>query len=299
MVNKLVKKSAFAEMAGVSNAAITKACKPGAALAAAMVGKQINAIHPAAVEYLNKQNDVQAKTLGDGTDAKHDEALQWCQSSGRWTVAGIHEAIGISKERARRLLAIFKADGLIPVGKVRSTTPIPQTPKKAPPPPATVEQPTARVISGQEAKRQTKKEEALERLGEGTTLHEIPENITMFADMTLRELIQRFGTDTAFLDFLKAVKTIEDINDRRIKNAEARGELVSRKLVKVAIIDPINSAHTKLLTDGAKTIARRVVAMTGSGRTLEECEAFVVDQLSSFIRPVKSKVARVVQELDQ
>jgi len=123
-------------------------------------------------------------------------------------------------------------------------------------------------------------------------IHDIPEDIRDFADMTLRELIQRFGTDVAFLDWLNATKRIEDINEKRLKNAATQGELVSRTLVKTGIIDPIEGAHLKLLTDGAKTIALRVTAMHSAGLQLPDIENFVSDQISSFIRPMKAKIKR-------
>lgn len=123
---------------------------------------------------------------------------------------------------------------------------------------------------------------------------EIPDDILMFADMSLRDLINQFGTDTRFLDWLRATKEIEIINEKRLKNAQTKGELVSRELIKNGVIDPINSAHIKMLTDGSKTIARRSVAMHESGRKLDEIEKFVVDQISSFIKPMKAKIARTL-----
>jgi len=121
---------------------------------------------------------------------------------------------------------------------------------------------------------------------------EVPENIEEFADMSLRDIIDKFGTDVRFLDWLKATKEIEIINEKRIKNAISKNELVSRELVKFGIIDPIDSTFTKLLTDGSKTIARRATAMQDSGRSLADIEDFVKDQIASFIRPMKAKIKR-------
>jgi hypothetical protein len=115
--------------------------------------------------------------------------------------------------------------------------------------------------------------------------------------MTLRELITRFGTDVRFVDWLKATQSIEAINEKRLKNAQTKGELVSRHLVKIAIIEPIESAHIKLMTDGAKTIARRAAAMAQAGKPVAEIEAFAVDQISSFIKPVKAKVDRALRNV--
>lgn len=110
--------------------------------------------------------------------------------------------------------------------------------------------------------------------------------------LTLAEILERHGTSGQFKTFVDAKKTIVDVQTRVVKLAQLEGTLVSRDLVKVGVIDPIDAAHRKLLTDGAKTIARRVTAMNSGGRPLEDCEDFVKDQIASFIRPMKAKVAR-------
>ena len=178
---------------------------------------------------------------------------------------------------------------------------IPEKPKTVDSPPPPPNEPKPR---GQAAVKQNKKNVALaraaaaatpgEELETGSVIHEVPEDIEAFADMTLRELIQRFGTDTAFVDWLKATKEIEYINEKRLKNAQTQGELVSRELVKIGIIEPIDAAHIKLLTDGAKTITRRVTAMHSAERELDDIEKFVKDQITSFIRPLKAKVKRAL-----
>ncbi len=160
------------------------------------------------------------------------------------------------------------------------------------PPPPVEEKPHKR---GYAARNQTKKQNREPITDPEDMLHSIPEDIRAFADMSLRDLVHRFGTDVAFLDWLKATKAIEDINEKRLKNAQTRGELVSRHLMKIGVIEPIDAAHIKLLTDGAKTIARRVTAMTAAGKSVEDCEKFVADQMTSFIRPIKAKVARALK----
>jgi len=127
---------------------------------------------------------------------------------------------------------------------------------------------------------------------------DIPDDVRVFLDWTLRDLIDKFGTDIRFETWLKATASIETINEKRLKNAATRGELVSRDLVKVGVIDQVNAAHLKLLTDGARTIARRAAAMTGAGRTPDEIEKFVVDQIGSFIKPMKAKIIRALANAD-
>lgn len=125
---------------------------------------------------------------------------------------------------------------------------------------------------------------------------EIPANIEAFADMTLRDLIHRFGTDVRFLDWLKATKEIELIAERRIKNATASGRLITRDLVARGVIDPFNSAHLRLMSDGAKSIAGAVVAKHMAGAESVEIERYVSDVIGSFLKPVKTKVAQALRQ---
>lgn len=300
MVKKLVKKSEFAKLAGVSGAAVTKACKPGGSLAKALEGKRIDAAHPVAAAYIAEKtgtveltSDVAptlimdkktAAQLGLGPSTKKKAATKKTKSktvvkpepnedpllataaklykeTGRTGVTFYQQNLKVGYNRAVRIRDAVLADAP------------PRPPRQpAPPPPTT-----------------NPEDELLE----------IPEDIQAFADMTLRQLVEKFGTATRFLDWLNATKRIEDINEKRLKNAQTRGELVSRQLVKVGILDPVDTAHRKLLTDGAKTIARRVTAKNAAGDSLESVEEFVVDQLSSFIRPMKAQVSRIVKRIDK
>jgi hypothetical protein len=270
MVKELVSKAEFARMAGVTAAAITKAMKNR--ITCAVEGTRIDAAHPDAAAYLKEKTN-QPTEAATGIDPLYEQAVAHCGNSGRYTASSIQRGLKIGYNRACHILATMKGAGMIP-GEDNTTDvePKPVKPIKqkavAPPPPITDPE---------------------------DMLHSIPEDIREFADMSLRDLVHRFGTTTAFKDWLAATKMIEDINKKRLENAKTQGELVSRYLVKIGIIEPIDAAHIKLLTDGAKTIARRVTAMTAAGKSVEDCEKFVADQITSFIRPVKAKVARALK----
>ena len=212
MTKRLIKKIEFAEQAGVSRAAVTKACDR--ALAAAVVGKLIDIDHPDAVAYIRSK-----QTKKTAPPAKKP-----------------------SKPRA--------------TAKPKTVV--------APEPP---------------------EEEEASHFSEDDEIKDV-------LHLTLAEIVERHGTSGQFKIWLDAKKTIVDVQTRIVKLAQLEGVLVSRDLIKVGVIDPIDAAHRKLLTDGAKTIARRVTAMNSGGRPLEDCEAFVKDQIASFIRPMKAKISR-------
>ncbi len=150
-----------------------------------------------------------------------------------------------------------------------------------------------RTVKGNESVRINKKSESIDNLSQ--QVYDEPGDINNFIDMTLREIITRFGTDIGFVDWLKATKAIEDIHEKRLKNAVTKGDLVNRRLVKIGVIDVINGAHVKLLLDGSRTIAKRVATMQKTGESIANMESFVRDQITSFIKPVKAKITRTLK----
>lgn len=278
MTKGIISRAEFSRRCGVNQSMITRACAKK--LKKAVVGKRIDASHPDAEAYLKRQELAHTQPVAEGLDPLYEKAIELCRITGRWNHTSLRKPLAVGAERALRIFKTMEAAGVIP-------SPEDQTPSTVTEPP--VEKP---VVKGYAARNTTKKQASLDALNSGGVIHDIPEDIRDFADMTLRELIQRFGTDVAFLDWLNATKRIEDINEKRLKNAATQGDLVSRQLVKTGIIDPIESAHLKLLTDGSKTIARRVTAMHSAGRDLADIENFVSDQISSFIRPMKAKIKR-------
>lgn len=236
---ELLTKSDFAKLAGVTAAAITKACKPGNGLAKATVGggvrMRVDPNHPAAVAYLDDRIQKGPRitvSVNGGEDIPYDEYLEQAEGTLKPTGAG-------AAKESRKRVSQYNID------------------------PA-----------------------------------DVPDNMQDFADMTIRDVVFKFGTDYRMVDYLRALKEIETIDANRVKNAKARGELVHRDLITRGVLDPIDSAHRKMLTDGAKTIARRAVAMIGAGRDADELEKFIAEQLSSFIRPAKAIIKRALENVD-
>lgn len=233
MGKKLVSRVKFAESCGVNPSAVTRACAPGKALAAACEGKRIDANHPDALTYRRKRQE-----------------------------AAVAAELGVSAAKARKIAE--RVSPAVPA----EPTPWPSAP--APPPAPTAAPPIPEA-------------------------DEVPPEIAAFADMTLRELIRRHGTDIRFLDWLKALKEIEIIQEKRLRNAERSGELVSVQLVRDGVIDVFNTAHLRIMGDGAKKIASGVKSKALAGATTQELQDFVADVLASFLNPVKNKVVRTLR----
>lgn len=286
-MQKLLSKSKFAEAAGVNPSTITRIC--GTLLKAAVVGKQVDAAHPDAVKYLQDRERDQTPAAATGLDPLYEEVVKSCAESGKYSISSVQRKCRIGYNRAAKIVEVMKVNGLIPD---KNAPPIPVvTIEQVEAAAAALEQAKKPHVRGHTAAKEARKREAAQE----DEIIEIPEDIQEFADMTLRDLVDKFGTDARFVDWLSATQKIEAINEKRLKNATTQGTLVSRDLVRVGIIEPIDAAHIKLLTDGAKTIARRSTAMHSAGRPLDDIEKFVAEQITSFIRPVKSKVARALK----
>lgn len=267
-VKILESRSKFAKRAGVSAAAITKACTT--VLKPATVGKYVDVAHPAAINYLKRDDDVTTKMSVTGIDNMYDEAVAHCHKIKKISVSAIRQEFKIGYVRAKKIVDMMEIAGVV-IDPDAAPPPPPKPKKKTapPPPPASVDA--------------------------DKTYCEIPEDIQTFVDMTLRELITRYGTDTRFVDWLRAAKLIEEINDKRLKNASAKNELISKSLVQKNVIDVFNAAHLKLMKDGAKSIAAGAVSKHVSGAELIDIERYVSDILGSFVSPVKSKIKRSLE----
>jgi hypothetical protein len=122
------------------------------------------------------------------------------------------------------------------------------------------------------------------------------DDIEQYADQSLRWLTERFGTATAFVDWLDARKTISDIRAKDLKNDELAGRLISRDLVKAHVFGAIENANRRILGDASTTITRRLYSAARSGATVEEADAIVREILSQTLHPVKATASRVLRE---
>jgi hypothetical protein len=122
------------------------------------------------------------------------------------------------------------------------------------------------------------------------------DEVERFLDMTLREIVDHYGTLTKFKDWLFARKTIADIVDKELKNNEARGLLISRELVQTHIFGAMENAFKRLVTDTPKAMARRIHGAVKSGQSVEESERVIREMVSSQLRPMKAQAARKLRD---
>lgn len=210
---------------------------------------------------INLDDPATKKYINDHKGHLEKKVIEHTEKNAAWTYHSVRRELKIGYERAQALCEKLKSEGRIK--KLDMGKPL---------------------VGGAAKKEQIKQAD-------------LDEDIRLYAHLSLNELIEIFGTDVGFVDWLKATKQIEDIMSMRLKNATSKQELISKNLVKSGILDPIELAHVQLLTDGAKTIAKRVCAMNQAERSLTDCEKFVSDQISSFLRPMKSKITKALKHV--
>lgn len=286
MAKNLLNRSKFAQLAGVNPSTVTGLCAKR--LLPACVGKYIDLDHEVVKTYLHEKTAPRPEGLPNGIDPLFQQVADWCAGPGTWSQRAVQREFHIGRERVTALFQVMRAAGLVPDAPIKPVE-TPRVVVKAAP-----EVPAYR--RGHQAAADKRKAEAWATPPADDGLVDIPQDIQMFADMTLRELVERFGTDVRFSDWLSATQKIEAINEKRLKNAETEGRLVSRALVKSAVVDPIDAVFVRMLTDGASTIASRCQAMAKAGSDLTEIRAMVEDQLGAFIRPAKVKIAGALRD---
>lgn len=120
-------------------------------------------------------------------------------------------------------------------------------------------------------------------------IQEMPKDVRDLANFSLRDLISRFGTAEHFQAWLKSMREMERIHKDKLANAQTEGVLVNRELVRQGVLEPLDTAHIKLLTDGVKKLVVRLEAMQAAGKDRIEREKWTRATIGKFIAGAKKK----------
>ena len=115
---------------------------------------------------------------------------------------------------------------------------------------------------------------------------------TEFEDMTLREIISRFGTSYQFKEFLSGWKTLADVRLKEIQIKEKSGELIPKEFVKTHVFAILDGLNKRLLMDTPKTIFAQVKAMIKSDAEEVATTKTIHDLISAQLKSVTKKVKR-------
>ena len=293
-MEKLISKTDLAELAGVHVSSVMRLADSNPAISS---GKSIKLEHDIVQAYLAKKGVIGPKdhVLEDGTPIKIDplysEVAAFCKDRETWSANAIKKNFRIGSTRATKLFHALYDAGIRP-GKAMPKLKKPKTVAKAKARPVAADPRTKAMekkpASTAPTSAQTPTPEPDTETDVG--LMEIPADIRELASWPLIKIIRKFGTASGFDTYLKSVKLMEEITERRLKNYKANGELVPKDAVVAQVFEPLDICFARMLRDGSRSITSVMINRVKAGDTFEQCEEEVKKQMSTFIKPVKKKL---------
>lgn len=115
--------------------------------------------------------------------------------------------------------------------------------------------------------------------------------------MPLRSILSQFGDEPIFSAWLKDIKTLEDIREKRLRNQQTEGAIVSREGVKQHVLGLLEELSRRLLMDATKTLTRRVYGMANSSVPIEDAEKEVRKIIEMNLKKAKEGTTRKLRKL--
>lgn len=119
--------------------------------------------------------------------------------------------------------------------------------------------------------------------------------LSRYGNLTLNELVERHGTERGLVDWLDALKKIEDIRKANLANEETEERLIERELVSTHVFGALEALNRRLLVDSPRTIASRLYAACRSGDPIEDAEKLIRELLSAQLKPAVASATRALR----
>lgn len=117
-------------------------------------------------------------------------------------------------------------------------------------------------------------------------------DVTQLENLTIREVVMRYGSVEGFKRFVESLKSIAEYNFRELKIKTQRGELIQRDLVVGALLPLVDVAYQRLVSDVPAAIIQQVVARLESGGVdaVLDCEKIIRDAISKVLKSTKESI---------
>jgi len=119
-------------------------------------------------------------------------------------------------------------------------------------------------------------------------------SMSELADRPFGDIVSQFGTDAKLKGWLDAVKKIEDIEEKKLKNQKARGEVVNREYLEKHVFSYLNTIQSRVLNDLPKTLSIKVINAVESKVSNEDIEGMIRLEISKHFKKSKDKITGVV-----
>ena len=115
-------------------------------------------------------------------------------------------------------------------------------------------------------------------------------NLENLEDLTVREVVMRYGSVDGFKRFVDSLKSISEFKYKDLRSKVQRGDLVERKKVSGLVFTLIDVAFSRLVTDVPHSVSRAVIAQVKTGGTN------VPARVQKIIRDANSRVLLSVKQ---
>lgn len=121
------------------------------------------------------------------------------------------------------------------------------------------------------------------------------DTINNLLSMTLKEIIEQFGNEIRFKNWLDAARKLIDMRLKLIELDNKQSTLISRDVIEKHIFGYWDGLQGRLLSDAPRSITTRITGMVKAGSSQEEAEKVVRDLISSQIKSAKDKAIKVLK----
>lgn len=122
-----------------------------------------------------------------------------------------------------------------------------------------------------------------------------PFDLEHLEDLTIREVVMRFGSVDGFKRFVDALKSISEFKYKELRAKQQRGALIERTKVAGIVFPMIDVAFSRLVSDVPDSVSKLVMARVQSGgsETLIDIQKMIRDANSRVMKNVKQSVIQL------
>lgn len=123
----------------------------------------------------------------------------------------------------------------------------------------------------------------------------VPDDLKDLEDLTVREVVMRYGSVDGFKRFVDSVKNIAEYKHRELRVKQQRGDLIDRDRVAGVVFPMIDVAFSRLVSDVPDAVSKQVIARVESGGpdTAADVVQIIRDANSRVLKNLKQSAARL------
>lgn len=126
-------------------------------------------------------------------------------------------------------------------------------------------------------------------------LDELPGGIEDLENLTVREVVMRYGSVDGFKRFVDSLKGIAEYKHRELRVRQQRGDLIERDRVAGVVFPLLEVAFSRLVGDVPESVSKLVVARAEAGgpETTADVVQLIRDANSRVLKNLKESAARM------